>query len=103
MGQQRVADPARPILAGGGVSVPSHTENGIAGAVGTDVASYLATHDSKTLLRFVMCGSVDDGKSTLSGRLLYEAQALFVDQLAKVEADSKAVGTQGDDLDFALL
>ncbi len=50
-----------------------------------------------------MCGSVDDGKSTLIGRLLYESQALFIDQLARLEADSKAVGTQGEELDFALL
>src|SRR5436853_4839235 len=68
-----------------------------------DLARHLRSHTAKTLLRFVMCGSVDDGKSTLIGRLLYESQALFVDQLAKLEADSKAVGTQGDDLDFALL
>ena len=68
-----------------------------------DLAAYLRAHDSKTLLRFVMCGSVDDGKSTLIGRLLYESQALFADQLAKLEADSRAVGTQGDELDFALL
>ena len=50
-----------------------------------------------------MCGSVDDGKSTLIGRLLYESRSLFVDQLAALEADSKTAGTQGDDLDFALL
>jgi bifunctional enzyme CysN/CysC len=68
-----------------------------------NVGTYLAAHDSKTLLRFVMCGSVDDGKSTLIGRLLYESHALFVDQLARLESDSKAVGTQGDELDFALL
>jgi len=69
----------------------------------SDLREYLAAHDAKTLVRFVMCGSVDDGKSTLIGRLLYESHALFVDQLARLEADSKAVGTQGDDLDFALL
>jgi bifunctional enzyme CysN/CysC len=69
----------------------------------TDLREYLAAHDAKSLVRFVMCGSVDDGKSTLIGRLLYESHALFVDQLARLEADSKAVGTQGDDLDFALL
>jgi bifunctional enzyme CysN/CysC len=63
----------------------------------------LRAHDAKSLLRFVMCGSVDDGKSTLIGRLLYESQALFVDQLAALEADSKASGTQGERLDFALL
>jgi bifunctional enzyme CysN/CysC len=58
------------------------------------------THD---LLRFVICGSVDDGKSTLIGRLLYESRMIFEDQLAALEADSKKVGTRGDDLDFALL
>jgi bifunctional enzyme CysN/CysC len=63
----------------------------------------VAAHNAKTLLRFVMCGSVDDGKSTLIGRLLYESRSLFVDQLAALEADSKTAGTQGDDLDFALL
>ena len=55
------------------------------------------------LLRFITCGSVDDGKSTLIGRLLYEAHMLFDDQLAALKADSKTVGTQGGDLDFALL
>src|SRR5579859_7550950 len=71
--------------------------------LGDDIEARLRAHNSRTLLRFVMCGSVDDGKSTLIGRLLYESHALFVDQLARLEADSKAVGTQGDDLDFALL
>ena len=55
------------------------------------------------MLRFITCGSVDDGKSTLIGRLLYESQMLFEDQLDALEADSKRVGTQGGDLDFALL
>jgi bifunctional enzyme CysN/CysC len=72
-------------------------------ADGEDVATYLQAHSSKSLLRFVMCGSVDDGKSTLTGRLLYECQALFADQLAALEADSKVNGTQGDQVDFALL
>src|ERR1035437_9062997 len=71
--------------------------------VADDIRAYIGTHDSKTLLRFVMCGSVDDGKSTLIGRLLYESHALFVDQLARLESDSKAVGTQGYELGFALL
>jgi bifunctional enzyme CysN/CysC len=57
----------------------------------------------KTLLRFITCGSVDDGKSTLIGRLLYETQALLDDQLSTLAEDSKKFGTQGDDLDFALL
>jgi bifunctional enzyme CysN/CysC len=69
----------------------------------TDIEQYLQAHEHKTLLRFITCGSVDDGKSTLIGRLLYEAHLVFEDHLAALEADSKAVGTQGDDLDFALL
>ena len=68
-----------------------------------DIDAHIRAHDHKSLLRFVMCGSVDDGKSTLIGRLLYESQAVFVDQLAALEADSKLVGTQGDELDLALL
>ena len=58
---------------------------------------------TRSLLRFITCGSVDDGKSTLIGRLLYESQLVFEDHLAALEADSKKVGTQGGDLDFALL
>ena len=57
----------------------------------------------KSLLRFNTCGSVDDGKSTLIGRLLFESKALFDDQLAALEADSKRVGTRPGELDFALL
>ena len=68
-----------------------------------DILAYLQAHERKSMLRFITCGSVDDGKSTLIGRLLYESQMLFEDQLAALEADSKNVGTQGDDLDFALL
>jgi bifunctional enzyme CysN/CysC len=68
-----------------------------------DVAAYLRTHERKGLLRFITCGSVDDGKSTLIGRLLYEAGLLFEDQLHALEADSRSVGTQGEELDFALL
>src|SRR4029079_12362497 len=64
---------------------------------------YLAQHEKKSLLRFITCGSVDDGKSTLIGRMLYEAKMLFEDQLAAVEADSRKWGTQGGDIDFALL
>ena len=70
---------------------------------GVDVGSYLETDDRKTLLRFITCGSVDDGKSTLIGRLLYESKLIFDDQLAALEADSRRVGTQGGALDFALL
>lgn len=68
-----------------------------------DIEQYLKAHQHKTLLRFITCGSVDDGKSTLIGRLLYEAKALLEDQLSALEADSRKHGTQGDELDFALL
>ena len=68
-----------------------------------DILAYLDAHEHKSLLRFITCGSVDDGKSTLIGRLLYESQLLFEDQLAALEADSRRVGTQGEELDFALL
>ncbi|WP_119387997.1 sulfate adenylyltransferase subunit CysN [Taklimakanibacter lacteus] len=70
---------------------------------GGDVEAYLRSQEEKDLLRFITCGSVDDGKSTLIGRLLYEAKMLFEDQLSALEADSKRVGTQGGALDFALL
>jgi bifunctional enzyme CysN/CysC len=68
-----------------------------------DIEAYLDRHRHKDLLRFITCGSVDDGKSTLIGRLLYESHLVFEDHLAALEADSKQVGTQGGDLDFALL
>ena len=71
--------------------------------IATDIDAYLKQHETKSLLRFITCGSVDDGKSTLIGRLLYESKMLFEDQLAAVEADSKKWGTQGDEIDFALL
>ena len=71
--------------------------------IAQDIEAYLKQHEHKSLLRFITCGSVDDGKSTLIGRLLYESKMLFEDQLAALEADSKKVGTQGGDLDFALL
>lgn len=67
------------------------------------VEEYLKAQDDKDLLRFITCGSVDDGKSTLIGRLLFESKLIFEDQLAVLEADSKKVGTQGDKLDLALL
>jgi bifunctional enzyme CysN/CysC len=70
---------------------------------GGDVEAYLAAQEQKDLLRFITCGSVDDGKSTLIGRLLYESKMLFEDQLSALEADSKKLGTQGGNLDFALL
>ena len=70
---------------------------------GGDVESFLQSQERKDLLRFITCGSVDDGKSTLIGRLLYESKMLFEDQLSALEADSKKFGTQGGNLDFALL
>src|SRR5687767_334581 len=69
----------------------------------SDVAAWLAGHEAKEMLRFITCGSVDDGKSTLIGRLLYDSRQIFDDQLASLEADSKTAGTQGEDIDFALL
>ena len=71
--------------------------------IASDIEEYLTQHERKSLLRFITCGSVDDGKSTLIGRLLYESKMLFEDQLAAAEADSKKWGTQGGDIDFALL
>src|SRR6202453_4393503 len=71
--------------------------------IATDIDAYLAQHERKSLLRFITCGSVDDGKSTLIGRLLYDSKMIFEDQLAALEADSKRLGTQGGDIDFALL
>ncbi|WP_322060336.1 sulfate adenylyltransferase subunit CysN [Paraburkholderia sp. J63] len=71
--------------------------------IADDVERYLSAQQEKSLLRFITCGSVDDGKSTLIGRLLYESKMLFEDQLSQLEADSKKVGTQGGNLDFALL
>jgi len=71
--------------------------------IAEDIDAYLVQHQHKSLLRFITCGSVDDGKSTLIGRLLYDSKMIFEDQLAALEADSKRVGTQGQNIDFALL
>ena len=71
--------------------------------IAEDIDAYLDRHQHKSLLRFITCGSVDDGKSTLIGRLLYDSKMIFEDQLAALEADSKRVGTQGQNIDFALL
>ncbi|APG63747.1 adenylyl-sulfate kinase [Sphingorhabdus lutea] len=71
--------------------------------IAQDIDQYLQLHQSKQLLRFITCGSVDDGKSTLIGRMLYDCKMIFDDQLASLESDSKKVGTQGGDIDFALL
>ena len=67
------------------------------------VDAYVDTQSKLDLLRFITCGSVDDGKSTLIGRMLYEAQMIFEDQVTTLQSDSKKVGTQGADIDFALL
>ena len=77
----------------------AHTSDLIA----EDIDAYLLAHQHKSLLRFITCGSVDDGKSTLIGRLLYESKMVFEDHLATLATDSRKVGTQGDELDFALL
>ncbi len=71
--------------------------------IAEDIEAYLDLHQHKTMLRFITCGSVDDGKSTLIGRLLYDSKMIFEDQLAALENDSKKVGTQGAEIDFALL
>ncbi|GFO56917.1 hypothetical protein GMSM_39240 [Geomonas sp. Red276] len=71
--------------------------------IGKDILAYLKSQEEKSLLRFITCGSVDDGKSTLIGRLLWDSKMVFEDQLAALEADSKKVGTQGGAIDYALL
>src|SRR3984957_16854664 len=71
--------------------------------IASDIGAYLEAHEHKSLLRFITCGSVDDGKSTLIGRLLYESKMIFDDQLSALERDSKKVGTRGAELDFPLL
>ena len=71
--------------------------------IASDIDRYLQQHQTKSLLRFITCGSVDDGKSTLIGRLLFESKMLFEDQLAALAADSKKLGTRGEEIDYALL
>ncbi|MCC9601815.1 sulfate adenylyltransferase subunit CysN [Stieleria sp. JC731] len=71
--------------------------------IATDINAYLKQHENKQLLRFITCGSVDDGKSTLIGRLLYDSKMIYEDHLAQIEADSKIVGTTGGKFDPALL
>src|ERR1017187_10014126 len=71
--------------------------------IAENIDAYLRQHQHKSLLRFITCGSVDDGKSTLIGRLLFDSKLIFADQLAGLEADSKRIGTQGENIDFALL
>src|SRR4030081_1246103 len=72
-------------------------------ATAGDIEEYLDRHQRKGLLRFITCGSVDDGKSSLIGRLLYESKMIFEDQFAALRDDSKKVGTRGGEVDFALL
>ena len=76
---------------------------GVNSDIKAEVAAYLQQHETKGLVRFITCGSVDDGKSTLIGRLLHDTKLLLDDQLAALEADSRRHGTQGDGIDFALL
>jgi bifunctional enzyme CysN/CysC len=71
--------------------------------IDAEVAAYLGRQERKELLRFITCGSVDDGKSTLIGRLLFESKTLFEDQLSALAVDSRKSGTRGGDIDFALL
>ncbi len=71
--------------------------------IASDITAYLKAQEDKSMLRFITCGSVDDGKSTLIGRLLWDSKLIFEDQLAALAVDSKRVGTQGDDIDYALL
>jgi len=71
--------------------------------IASDIEGYLKAQEEKSMLRFITCGSVDDGKSTLIGRLLYDSKMIFEDQLSALESDSKRLGTQGDEIDFALL
>ena len=71
--------------------------------IAQDIETYLKIHQNKTLMRFITCGSVDDGKSTLIGRLLYDSKMIFEDHLDQLVTDSKRNGTQGDEIDFALL
>ena len=66
--------------------------------IATDVLAYLNMHESKSFLRFITCGSVDDGKSTLIGRLLYDSKQIYEDQLVSIEKESKKLGTQGEKL-----
>ncbi|MCJ7589735.1 MAG: sulfate adenylyltransferase subunit CysN [Woeseiaceae bacterium] len=83
-----------------GTKDPIYTTDAL---IAEDIDAYLEAHQHKSMLRFITCGSVDDGKSTLIGRLLYDSKMIFEDQLAALEADSKKVGTQGQNIDFALL
>ena len=71
--------------------------------ISSDINAYISNQAAKDTMRFITCGSVDDGKSTLIGRLLYESKMIFDDQLSALQKDSSKFGTQGDEIDFALL
>ncbi|TAA45372.1 sulfate adenylyltransferase subunit CysN [Pseudoxanthomonas winnipegensis] len=92
-----------PADAAKGGSAVANPESRIPNPDGAAVKAYLRQHESKPLLRFITCGSVDDGKSTLIGRLLHDSKRLFDDQLAALESDSRRHGTQGARIDYALL
>ncbi|MBK6729262.1 MAG: sulfate adenylyltransferase subunit CysN [Xanthomonadales bacterium] len=96
----RIPDPQELGKASG--RIPDPQEPGLELQAGA-ISAYLARHERKPLLRFITCGSVDDGKSTLIGRLLYESKQLYDDQLARLERDSARHGTQGEAIDYALL
>ena len=83
--------------------VPAQSSYRAHDLIAQDIEAYLLKHQYKSLLRFITCGSVDDGKSTLIGRLLYDSKMIFEDQLAALKADSTRIGTQGRNIDFALL
>jgi bifunctional enzyme CysN/CysC len=83
--------------------VPAQSSYQAHDLIAQDIEAYLLKHQYKSLLRFITCGSVDDGKSTLIGRLLYDSKMIFEDQLAALKADSTRIGTQGRNIDFALL
>src|SRR3984893_10568370 len=87
--------------AGAGVGADAGADAGVSRT--GDIEEYLERHHRKGLLRFITCGSVDDGKSSLIGRLLYESKMIFEDQFAPLLDDSKRVGTRGGEVDFALL
>src|SRR5436190_12904521 len=82
------------------MSLPGQADRDL---IASDIGTYLLKQKAKELLRFITCGSVDDGKSTLIGRLLYDSKQIFEDQMAALENDSRRVGTQGRKIDFALL
>ena len=82
------------------MSLPGQADSDL---IASDIGAYLQKQKAKELLRFITCGSVDDGKSTLIGRLLYDSKQIFEDQMAALERDSRRVGTQGKKIDFALL